>query len=60
MRRHLSPAQLRHRIDAIDAARLTRALTLAERIEADNLAHRLYMRTYRADPVAPARAAARR
>lgn len=56
MRRHLSTAQLRRRIDQIDALRLTRLLTAEERAEADNLAHRLYMRAWRDEPLPPARA----
>jgi hypothetical protein len=50
MARRLTPVQLRTRIDALDAMRLHRPLTTAERAEADNLAHRLYMREYRAGP----------
>lgn len=60
MRPRLSIAQLRRRIDDIDALRLIRPLTPAERAEADNLAHRLYMRSWRGDTIPPARIGARR
>ena len=43
----VSPAQLRSRIDQLDALRMARQLTADERAEADALTHRLYMREWR-------------
>lgn len=48
VRRCISAAELRRRIDALDALRFKRGLTAEEREEADRLTHRLYMREWRA------------